>query len=85
MTWVTEVSTVAADAPGYSAKMATDGGAIVGYCSIGRVRMASAPATMITIAMTVAKIGRSMKKRDSNAGLPDVVGGDGADLRSSFG
>jgi hypothetical protein len=29
--------------------------------------MASAPATMITIAITVAKIGRSMKKRDSNS------------------
>jgi hypothetical protein len=31
------------------------------------VRMASAPATMITIAITIAKIGRSMKNRDSNA------------------
>jgi hypothetical protein len=36
---------------------------------------------MITTAMTVAKIGRSMKKRDSNVGLPKVGGGDGADVR----
>ena len=46
--------------------MPTEGGAMVGYCAIGSVRMASAPASMITMAMTVAKIGRSMKKRDSN-------------------
>ena len=38
-----------------------EGGAIVGYCSTGSVKIDSAPATMIRIAMTIAKIGRSMK------------------------
>ena len=35
----------------------------VGYCAIGRRRIDSAPASMITSAITHAKIGRSMKKR----------------------
>jgi hypothetical protein len=41
------------------------GGAIVGYWAIGKARMASAPIIEMTTAMTIAKIGRSMKKRDS--------------------
>jgi hypothetical protein len=40
-----------------------------GYCSIGRVVIASAPATMMTMAITIAKIGRSMKKRDKGRRL----------------
>src|SRR5579862_5933927 len=42
--------------------MAMAGGAMLGYCAIGSVVMASAPASMTTIANTQAKIGRSMKK-----------------------
>src|SRR5581483_1862934 len=38
---------------------------MVGYCSIGRLKAAIAPASMITIAITQAKTGRSMKKRDN--------------------
>ena len=38
---------------------------MVGYCAIGRERIASTPASMMTMAMTIAKIGRSMKKRDT--------------------
>src|SRR3984885_13210844 len=38
------------------------GGAMLGYCATGRVTTASPPASMITIAITHAKIGRSMKK-----------------------
>ena len=38
------------------------GGAMLGYCAIGSVVMASAPASMITMAITQAKMGRSMKK-----------------------
>ena len=37
-----------------------------GYCSTGRLRTAMPPASMITMAMTQAKTGRSMKKRDSD-------------------
>src|SRR5580698_2209429 len=35
---------------------------MLGYCATGRVTTASPPANMITIAITHAKIGRSMKK-----------------------
>src|SRR5579862_270390 len=42
--------------------MAIAGGAMLGYCAIGSVVMASAPASITTIASTQAKIGRSMKK-----------------------
>ena len=49
--------------------MVTAGGAMVGYCAIGRVKIASPPANMMTMAITQAKIGRSMKKRDM-AGRP---------------
>ena len=42
--------------------MAMAGGAMLGYCAMGSVRMASTPASMTTIASTQAKIGRSMKK-----------------------
>jgi hypothetical protein len=38
-----------------------EGGAMVGYCSTGSCVIDSAPASMITIAITMAKIGRSMK------------------------
>ena len=39
---------------------------MVGYCSIGRLVAAMPPASMVTIAMTQAKTGRSMKKRESD-------------------
>src|SRR5689334_7946797 len=45
--------------------MFTLGGAISGYCSIGRSRIEPAPASMITIEITQAKIGRSTKTRES--------------------
>ena len=47
--------------------METEGGAIDGYWAIGRVRIDRAPASMTTMAMTQAKIGRSMKNRESTA------------------
>src|SRR3546814_1432306 len=63
MIWVTESSTTLADAPGYVARISTEGGATVGYIETGRVKIDSAPASMMMIAMTHAKMGRSMKKR----------------------
>src|SRR5215213_1568883 len=39
----------------------TVGGAMSGYCEIGRVAHASCPAMTMTIAMTPASTGRSMK------------------------
>ena len=35
---------------------------MAGYCAMGSVVTASAPISMMTIAMTQAKTGRSMKK-----------------------
>src|SRR3546814_20784519 len=63
MIWVTEYSTTLADAPGYVARISTEGGATVGYIETGRVKIDSAPASMMIIAMTHVKMGRSMKKR----------------------
>src|SRR6185437_3419630 len=64
ITWVTEFCTVSADAPGKVAPMLTAGGAMFGYCSIGSVVIDSAPAIMMTIAITHAKTGRSIKNRE---------------------
>src|SRR3954468_609735 len=64
MICVTVPSTVGAEAPGYVALTRIEGGAIEGYCSIGRLRMLRPPANMITIAITQAKTGLSMKYLD---------------------
>jgi len=61
MTWVTLSSTVLEDAPGYVALMVTAVGAIFGYCDMGRLTMDKMPASMMMMAMTQAKTGRSMK------------------------
>ena len=61
---VTVPSTVCADAPGYVALTRIDGGAIEGYCSIGNPKMLRPPASMITIAITQAKTGLSIKYFD---------------------
>ena len=37
---------------------------MLGYCAMGRLVMASAPANMMMMAMTQAKTGRSMKNLD---------------------
>ena len=42
----------------------TAGGAMLGYCAIGRLKIDMIPASMITAAMTIAKTGRRMKKAD---------------------
>src|SRR4051812_21275947 len=53
-----------ASAPGYVVVTWTVGGGIWGYCSIGRTKTVTAPMSMVMIARTLAKIGRSMKKRE---------------------
>src|ERR1700727_510529 len=52
------------DAPGYWPLTTTVGGTISGYSLIGKFGIASKPATVIKMARTVAKIGRSMKNED---------------------
>src|SRR5438445_4936024 len=55
---------VSALAPGSAAVIVTVGGAISGYCATGNTCQATSPASVVMIAMTEAKIGRSMKNRD---------------------
>src|SRR4051812_44941265 len=55
-------ATVSALAPGYCPDTLMVGGAISGYCATGKREYATPPRMMITIAITEAKIGRSMKK-----------------------
>ncbi len=57
-------ASVSALAPGYVAVIVTVGGEISGYCEIGSTREATSPAMTKMMAMTDAKIGRAMKKRD---------------------
>src|SRR5438270_455962 len=52
-------------APGYWQLTLTVGGAIGGYIAIGSDQRARPPASVIAIDRTVAKIGRSMKKREN--------------------
>jgi hypothetical protein len=67
MICVTVSSSVWADAPGYVALIAMVGGAIAGYCETGSARIDSTPASMMVIAITHAKIGRSMKYLDTGS------------------
>ena len=53
---------VEASAPGKVAETTTEGGVICGKRATGSSRKAMEPASVMTIASTVAKIGRSMKK-----------------------
>src|SRR5438876_6793683 len=61
----TVCSSTSADAPGYTVLTVTTGGAISGYCAIGRLRIAESPASTRNTEITAAKIGRSMKKREN--------------------
>ena len=45
--------------------MPTVGGAMAGYWRTGRPNTESPPAIIVMMAMTHAKMGRSMKKRES--------------------
>src|SRR5947209_19351233 len=50
------------------------GGVIGGYCATGRLTTATAPARVMTIDSTDAKIGRSMKKCENMAALQSRQG-----------
>ncbi len=57
----TVLEMVSALAPGYAVLMDTVGGEISGYCETGRLNDEMMPASVTRMAMTLAKIGRSMK------------------------
>src|SRR3954470_17675245 len=60
-------SSTVAEAPGYTARTCTTGGAISGYWAMGSTRIAARPASAMKIEMTTAKIGRSMKNLENMA------------------
>src|ERR1700686_5023087 len=66
----TDCSMVAASAPGNVADTTTEGGVICGNRATGSSRKAMRPASVMTIASTVAKIGRSLKKLLTKRGGP---------------
>ena len=63
----TDCSMVSASAPGYCAVTSICGGTICGNSAIGRPPSATTPPSTVTMAMTIATIGRRMKKRDITA------------------
>ena len=63
-------ATTSALAPGYWPVTLMIGGAISGYCAIGRRKNATAPRITNTIETTEAKIGRSMKKCEIRIARP---------------
>src|SRR5689334_5418413 len=65
----TDCSIVEASAPGNVAETTMVGGTICGKRAIGSCVSAIEPAAVMMIAMTVAKIGRSMKKLLITTGL----------------
>src|SRR5512135_3138745 len=52
--------------------MVTVGGEMSGYWDTGREKLAITPASVMMIASTLAKIGRSMKKREKLPTLPGL-------------
>src|SRR5262245_18898400 len=73
----TDCSTVCASAPTYVVCTCTSGGAIAGNCETGRLTMVMAPTMTVRSEITIATIGRLMKKRDTLASrLRGPVGGD---------
>src|SRR6202012_5102448 len=67
------------EAPGYWPLTTTVGGTISGDSLIGRIGIASRAATVMMMASTVAKIGRSMKNEEMFMELPryDLAAGAG--------
>src|SRR5580658_9063925 len=59
--WATELSTACAEAPGYVALTVTCGGTMSGSCATGMRSIDSTPASVMTIAMTIASRGRRIK------------------------
>src|ERR1700681_2631931 len=67
ITCTTVLCTESAEAPGYVTVIWTACGAILGYCATGKETTARAPTIIRTMAITQAKIGRSMKNLDTRA------------------
>src|ERR1700675_1011031 len=73
-------ATTSALAPGYCPVTLIKGGAISGYCAIGRRTNDTAPRITKTIEITAAKIRRSMKKCEMRIYRPpSPLGGEGGE------
>src|SRR6516164_962426 len=73
----TDSATTVASAPGYWHMTWIVGGVICGYWARGNVNTETSPASVMTIDKTLAKIGRSMKKRENKSATSsgrDLVG-----------
>src|SRR5208283_2689213 len=68
-------ATTLALAPGYAAVTEMVGGVTSGYCATGSRTRATRPTRTITTERTVAKIGRSTKKRANMRGALSLLGG----------
>src|ERR1700686_1382282 len=66
-------ATTSALAPGYCPDTLMIGGAISGYCAIGRRENDTMPRITNTIETTAAKIGRSMKKCEMRIGARPLI------------
>src|ERR1700722_9962752 len=60
----TVLTSVVALAPGYRVVTCTVGGTTFGYCEVGRLTSETSPITTKNSARTLARTGRSIKKRE---------------------
>ena len=60
-------------APGYRQSSDTVGGEMCGYWARGRLKIDTTPPSVITMEITEAKIGRSMKNRVNKRVLPTLT------------
>src|SRR3984893_4424950 len=67
---ITVSAMVLGEAPGYWPLTTTVGGTISGYSLMGRLGIANNPPTVISMASTVANMGRSMKNEEMFIGIP---------------
>src|SRR5262245_15577033 len=77
----TVASSTSADAPGYRVVTSTWGGTMSGSCATGMRNRDSNPPSVMTIEMTIASRGRSMKTEEIMASAP---AGDGRDRRRCY-
>src|SRR6202041_1150241 len=69
----TVLTSVVALAPGYRVVTCTVGGTTFGYCEVGRLTSETSPITTKNNARTLARTGRSIKKREIMGAYPAVT------------
>src|SRR5258706_14002396 len=69
----TACSRVCASAPTYVACNLISGGTMLGNCATGRLAMVTAPTITVRMAITIATMGRLMKKLDISSGSFQLI------------